>query len=473
MTTLLTQVFSSPFNVGAADLTPLSVNNGYSVSGGQAVSSSTTMSGSSKRFMLMNNPNWAGIVEADLPVQDQAGVCIGVPGSAPDGAAGVYFGVFADPGGEGFVFRLWSESQQSTGKPFGSTYMDNGQEARCWIPAGTEFTVILGARSNGWFVSINGKQTLRLLITDRSQSPVTTTRGNTRAGFWSTVSGAKCNRLVVKAAANRGFPTARGSYFYDIFARANGNWDCTAADIPPQAPLSNVSASSNLTIVGNQLSINSNVLTQLISPDSNSTDNNRDLGIASILTFKYVSGTFKIQFNVGGPLQIGINSSEPGAQYGVAYAGSDTKGGFIWGQNYATLITSGQYIQHRTYVKYDAAQFPTALDFAPYENFTRHETYTGTSISGPWTKVLEATTPGTGGATGPGVFGGVSICYSTPNNAAVIDEVLFERAPGTDFAAGAWPYDYLVAEGPLYSGLGQVGHLFLGRDKISQLVEAN
>lgn len=84
MTSLRTLIASRTFDA-SSELTSLNVNNGWTVTGGAAVSSATTASGTTKRFMLDQAANWAGVVEAQISIQDQVGLCMGVPASGWDG----------------------------------------------------------------------------------------------------------------------------------------------------------------------------------------------------------------------------------------------------------------------------------------------------------------------------------------------------------------------------------------------------
>jgi hypothetical protein len=452
----------------SGDLTTLTQNNGWTVSGGSAVSTSTTASGTTKRFMLMSCANWAGVVEADIKIQDQVGLVIGAPSSSYDGGTGVYFGIFYDARTGGYYYKLWNEYCRvalGSGRAKVTGDTDAWVESRCKVAAGTAVTVKLGARTDGWYVQINGKETLWLKSSSRLGTYTAAARTGVRAGAWATVAGATIDRLKVSEAINRQWPSANTALFIDSFSRANGAYDASLADIPyTPAP-----GTTSWNIVSNQLSMPASIGGTLFPQDADAPDLT-EWGVAYTCTFQYISGS--MDMTMLGTVSLAVCTATPGSQVSLALGVSAGKGGTSWLSTYGTAaLASGTWVQIRVFVPYNNV---LAGAVPPYAGgSTEVHVSTGTSNTGPWTERVVLTALPTAVWSGSSVAPGASGC--------VVDNVLFNRAPITDiFPSGSWPMDYSTnADGPgdFYSGLGadtvgRPGLLYIGADFMSRLVES-
>ena len=466
MPTLLNTPVTRPFD-SAGELSSLNINNGWSVSGGKAISSSTTMAGTARRFMLDAGANWAGVVEADIEIQNGVGLVLGAPASSPDGGTGIYFGIFQDPDTGGYYFKLWSEAHAATGN-WRDTRLEYVTEANCYFAAGTAVTFKLGARSTGWYVSANGREILWIKSygSDRTGT-IAAARTGVRLGAWATVAGATINRLVTSYAKNRDYPLSIQTIFYDTMSsQTNGAaWNPALANpTVAQSPFS--PGSSYHTISGGQLSLSA--VSNMIGGDGDTLDMNA-WGISYYFEFQYISGTVVAQWQIGGAFQVAVNGNLSGTQQGLQLLlPAAGKGGASYLETYNPAIGSGTYIQIRVIPQYAPAQ----VGYTPYVGTSTVSVWTGSTIDGPWTQRIVNVSN-----ISAGYHLAMSMGNGTPSNAGVVDNIRLRRGPHSSDIGGTWPYDYVMNnEGPgesLVSGAaGRPGLLYRGGDLISRMVEA-
>jgi len=456
-----------PFN-SSSELTGLTQNDGWGVSGGQAVSTGTTASGTSRRYMMMSCATWSGVVDADMTVGDQKGLVVSAPSTGFDGGTGVYFGIFFDSRTGSYYFKLWNEYAKNGGATRSkfANDCDGWVEQRCKFAAGTVITVKLGTRNDGWYVQINGKESLWLKTLARTGTFTAGTRTGVRAGAWATVAGATIDRLKVSESSKREFPTARTTMFYDTFDRANAPYDSSLANTPyPGYAVG--SASWNL--LSSQLSMPASTGGGFFPADTDAPDMTA-WGVVYYATFQYISGGADL--GMLGTVSLAVCTATPGSQVGLALGASAGKGGTSWTSTYDTVaLASGTWVQVRVCVPYNNA---LAGAVPPYGTGTTEvRVYTGTSAAGPWTERVSLTALPTaswsGGSASPSAAGPF-----------VIDEYKFERGPITDiFPAGSWPveYDYGMAPGDFVAGNGndtegRPGLIYVGADFLSRTVES-
>lgn len=466
MVTLMTTVATRVFDSGS-ELSSLNVNDGWSVSGGQAVSSSTTMAGSTKRFMLDYGLTWAGSVEADVEIQDKVGLCISVPTATPDNGYGVYFGIFLDAVTGGYYFKLWAESQ-SASTPWRDAKMDFVTETPCAFPAGQQVTFVLGARTSGWYVSANGKSLMHLLApsSDRTGTPVNA-RGGTRLGVWATRSGATINRMKTSTCPYRAYPSSLTTVFSDNFMSqtANAIWDPALATVQAQSPFGAGSGSGVGMVNGSAQLVLTGAITLLSGDTSYSYPN--DFGIEYYATFQYLSGTVSLYWNFGAWVHVTVNGSVSGTSQGIQiWLPSDGKSAVSYLEFSSTSITSSTYIQVRVHPQWSAATTGTG-----YSSAARIAVYSSTSSTGPWALLCANTAN-----VSLGYHQILNIATDVPSSTGTVDNVKFEWGPATTDAGGSWAYDYVQAEGPVgaqTSTTGLPAFLYRGGDLVSRIGEAN
>jgi hypothetical protein len=473
MTSLLNTPVTRTFDA-ASELNSLSINNGWVVTGGRAVSGIDTMANTTRRYMLDLGDNWSGIVEADIEIQDQVGLVVSAPSSAPDGGAGAYFGIFYDSSTGGYYFKLWLEYYAASTAWRVSSAAEYVTEAPCHWAEGTQVTFKLGTNSYGWWVSANGHDILWLKASSNNTrgTPLSNIRNGLRLGAWATRANATINRMVTTSAKNRDYPSTITTIFYDDMQGQTGNgaaWDPTKATTRATAPFTE--GSQCHTVSGYNLTFNGSIAT-MIGGDGDGLSINT-YGIAYYFEFLYYSGSVLAQMNVNSAFQVAINGDLSGTQRGIQLLiPAAGKAGASYLEYYATAIASGEYIQIKVYPQYSAG----VTGYAPYASTEVITVSTGSSINGPWTARLTNTVNFAHGS-----CQWVGMGYCTPSNAGTVRYPRLRRGPATaETGGGTWPYDYVMggSEGPGDTGTysytaGRPGMLYRGSDVISRTQEAN